>query len=700
MRRILFTILVGLLVVSLAHSGTAIQTDWSGGAGVPGPVLDWSDTFHTTDGNVSIAGSVLELPWLSTEEHSVSESFDGASEVYSADIDGDGDMDVLGAGDYANSITWWENTDGAGTGWIEHSVATTSHPISVFSADINGDGDADVLGASYHDGTAYWFENADGAGTVWIRHDWVVSGPNSICSSDLDGDYDMDVLIADLSGGVTILNNMNGLGTSWTRHTIYYPANSLFPTDVNGDGFTDVLGASQTFNDITWWENTDGTGTVWHNHSIDAFLDANSVYAADVDGDGDTDVLVQGGNVIAWWENTDGAGTVWSVHTVDGAFDGASSICAADLDGDGDTDVLGAGGDVIAWWENTDGSGTAWTEHTVNGIFHGASSVHYADIDGDGNTDILGSAYIADDITWWKFAGFVSDGTLESSILDLDRLPEWGSVSWSSTEPAGTSVGVQLRSSASFYNMGAWSDTLFTSGTSLSGIISDSTQYLQYRVILETDNTQYTPILDEISISYFELITVQSPNEYTVWTHGWENVVLAWEYEVDNSFQQGDSVSIELFKDESFVADLTGGIILNTGQFTYPGPIPTDWEPGSDYHVVITDDADNFGSSDPFEIRAGVATEDMSSIALFSAMLLPMSPNPVHGLVRASIAVPETGIVELSVYDITGRIVHSSSSAVEAGYHSINLGELNQGIYYCRMITGDYTGSQRFVVIE
>ena len=328
-------------------------------------------------------------------------------------------------------------------------------------------------------------------------------------------------------------------------------------------------------------------------------------------------------------------------------------------------------------------------------------SVHCADIDGDGSTDILGAAYDADNITWWKFSGFITAGALESSILDLDRLPEWDCISWTSTEPAGTSVGVQLQSSENNYDMGAWSDTVYTSGIPLSGIISDSTQYLQYRVILETDNTQYSPLLDEISISFLELITVLSPNEYTIWTHGWENVILAWEYEADMSNLQGDSVSIELFKGTSFVADLTGGNVPNTGQFIYPGPIPASWEPGLDYHVVITDDIDNYGFSGQFEIRAEVEiSEESSSLVVPSSMLFPFSPNPVHGLIRAFIAVPEPGILELSVYDVTGRVVQSNSGVIEAGYHSISLGVLNQGIYFCRMVTEDYTGSQRFIVIE
>ena len=36
-------------------------------------------------------------------------TFDGAHSVYATDMDGDGDMDVLGAACFADDITWWEN---------------------------------------------------------------------------------------------------------------------------------------------------------------------------------------------------------------------------------------------------------------------------------------------------------------------------------------------------------------------------------------------------------------------------------------------------------------------------------------------------------------------------------------------------------------------------------------------------------------
>lgn len=48
------------------------------------------------------------------------------------------------------------------------------------------------------------------------------------------------------------------------------------------------------------------------------------------------------------------------------------------------------------------------------------------------------------------------------------------------------SVAFQVRSSSDAGDMGSWSDTLFAPGTGLTGILADSTQHLQYRVILDS----------------------------------------------------------------------------------------------------------------------------------------------------------------------------------------------------------------------
>ena len=91
--------------------------------------------------------------------------------MHAADVDGDGDLDVLGAAYLDSDITWWENTNDIGTSWTEHTVDSDFlNAASVCTADVDGDGDVDVLGAAYNDNDITWWENTNGEGTAWTEH--------------------------------------------------------------------------------------------------------------------------------------------------------------------------------------------------------------------------------------------------------------------------------------------------------------------------------------------------------------------------------------------------------------------------------------------------------------------------------------------------------------------------------------------------
>jgi len=359
---------------------------------------------------ISSAGTAAaSVAW---QEHTIDADFDAPFSLFSADVDGDGDQDVLGASSFDDEITWWENAVGDGSVWTERIVnGAFDFAYWVSASDVDGDGDIDVLGASSSDNEISWWVNRAGDGTVWMEQmvDTDYSSAASVSAGDVDGDGDMDLFGTSRGlDDVTWWENVVGDGTLWTEHTIdesFDEPRQAFGADVDGDGDLDVMAVAGVDNEIAWWENVAGDGSTWSEHTIDGDVTfPRAVVAGDMDGDGDVDVLgavfIDGD--VTWWENANGDGLVWVEHTIDSDYDQANTVYAADVDGDGDLDALAMGlaPDVVTWWENTSGDGTAWTEHTIDESFDGAFFVIATDVDGDGDTDVVGGGRSA--VTWWE----------------------------------------------------------------------------------------------------------------------------------------------------------------------------------------------------------------------------------------------------------------------------------------------------------
>ena len=69
-----------------------------------------------------------------------------------ADLDGDGDVDILSADSTANTVAWHEN-DGSES-FAEHEITTLADGArDVQAADVDGDCDLDALAAANGDNT-------------------------------------------------------------------------------------------------------------------------------------------------------------------------------------------------------------------------------------------------------------------------------------------------------------------------------------------------------------------------------------------------------------------------------------------------------------------------------------------------------------------------------------------------------------------
>jgi hypothetical protein len=193
---------------------------------------------------------------------------------------------------------------------------------------------------------------------------------------------------------------------------------------------------------------------------------------------------------------------------------------------------------------------------------------------------------------------YPDSGILESSILDtqLSSIP-WDYLSFYCELPQSTSIGIQVRASNDYNDMGPWSGVFMVSGD-LEGVLDESANFVQYRAVLFTANPDTTPALKDVTITW-----------------GW-----------------------------------------------------------------------------------GAVAESHSSVPQsFSSVIA----NPAHGSVEAEINLSSPSSVDISVFDLSGRLVRETETVdCESGRQTVMLGVFTPGVYIVLMRSGEFSTFQRFAVVE
>ncbi|PVW14567.1 T9SS type A sorting domain-containing protein [Marixanthomonas spongiae] len=197
----------------------------------------------------------------------------GLGGVHSADIDSDGDIDFIASGRNNSNgfVYWYENLDGQGNFDTEKIIATENNSFSSnFPADIDGDGDIDVIVGNYE---IAWYENLDGLGNFGPKNyvSSALTGPFPIIAKDLDNDGDIDIVSASfIDNEIAWFENTNGLG----EFQYQYPPISnnvdqvdfVSAADINNDGRIDLLSASRGDDKVAWYENLGSLGNSIHGY--------------------------------------------------------------------------------------------------------------------------------------------------------------------------------------------------------------------------------------------------------------------------------------------------------------------------------------------------------------------------------------------------------------------------------------------------
>jgi hypothetical protein len=328
-------------------------------------------------------GSPSDGGWTTytVKDYDDPESYEGCMDyVHLADMDDDGDLDILAtrggsdSGTNTDALFYYINDGTPDAGWTQKTIvsgdsnADGAHRVK--AADIDNDGDLDVVASLMMQSKVAWYENDGNPNNGgWTTHDIYaeVSGRYSydIEVVDIDGDGDLDVVEAAADSGKIFWFENDGTPETnsdddyWTSTKIengFDWASDVAAADIDGDGDMDVIGTAYTGDKISWFVN-DGSpgGANWVAHSIGTPNGPISIVTVDFDYDGDIDVLCAAydGDKIKLYTNDGTPDAGWSSTNIATNVDKVSDIFVVDLDFDGYLDVVAAieKDDEINWYD-------------------------------------------------------------------------------------------------------------------------------------------------------------------------------------------------------------------------------------------------------------------------------------------------------------------------------------------------------------
>ena len=285
------------------------------------------------------------------------------------DIDGDGDLDLVAAGDWAsNGIWWWENpypNFDPKVPWKRHVIKNTGapkHHDQIF-ADVDGNGKEALV---------FWNQDAHGLFLARIPPDPRNAGPwpiTEIYSYSADSEQEQRGKPAPFRG----VNEHEGLAAA----------------DIDGDGKLDIVGGGR------WFRNL-GDGRFEVN-IIDASYSFSRVAVGQLKKGGRPEVVMEVGDGLGpllWYEWVKGT---WVSHKLLDIANG-HSLQLLDFDRDGNLDIFcaeqrlnGTVPDSKIYLLFGDGNGNFTKAVLATGFDLHESKL--ADLDGDGKLDILGKPY-------------------------------------------------------------------------------------------------------------------------------------------------------------------------------------------------------------------------------------------------------------------------------------------------------------------
>ncbi len=342
-----------------------------------GGLCDGAEVFHYALDPANSADDADELAEFTPLQLAAAD----APEVAVADVDGDGDLDVITT--LAAELVWLEDPS-----WSPTVVGPAWDPGPVAAGDVDGDGRIDLAVVRAGEVAVY-------RGSSSGFHPVEIPRPGNAASAalglaDIDGDGQDDVI-----SDHTVLDQLSwhtrqAAGT-WVTQVVW-SGDWQEPrfADADNDGDLDIFAytrAGNTDETRALLQGPAGFELGYEVSGASGEPDAVALDIGDVDADWIVDVVIGTTNSAeTWWVR--GLGVGFDSPLLVDADRGRQDVDLADLDGDGFLDLVSAGKDGRGqiWW--TPGLGGIWgASAKLSGL--AVNQVVPADLDGNGSTDLV-----------------------------------------------------------------------------------------------------------------------------------------------------------------------------------------------------------------------------------------------------------------------------------------------------------------------
>ncbi|MBU0517781.1 T9SS type A sorting domain-containing protein [bacterium] len=688
----------------------------------------------------------------------------GHSEIEMADVDLDGNVDLVAIGDHGSPYI---NTQ-------EHGVMVYfgdgTGRFSVFQngnfgyggcciGDVNGDGLQDIGYGMHHNYSSNDFGDqlievalGDGTGQNWTPwddglasqgEDW---GMFACDFGDVDNDGDLDIASTSFGSGNPLMIYLNNGDGTWTHSASLSGSNPdmvVFFGDINKDGNLDVASAYQ--NGSLFFGNGDGTFyDAMYNLPTGGSAGLDGLSLGDVDNDGGMDLsYIDGGGVYVWV--FDESSTQWIDYTNNLPVGGLEYSYLYDMNVDGFCDVVAGGSGNVEVWTG-DGAGN-WTRAANYTIWNDPDCDFETmnvggDVDHNGYPDIV---HLTDEGSWinsYNHLRCYRESSMPTVLTCTPLFPKGGEVfpvgserftDWVSAVPGGqaSTVDIELSTSGS---SGPWD--FIGAGLPNNGRLqwtipqaaSSTDCFLRYTVVAGGDTVVTTTPAPFIILGGALNLTIdlEPVNPPIIIPAG------GGSFDFDISVMNSESVPIgcSVWIDVTLPGGTIFGPLINVpatapvgiiertktqvvpgnapaGQYSYNayvGIYPSSvWSSASfDFEKSASDD-NGAWISNWWTDFDGFEEAELITTAPDQYEIVQIYPNPFNPSTAISIQLSAFSHVNLAVYDITGRKV----ATLIDGYRDIGMHEvifdatdLPSGVYLYRFESGSNIESGKIVLLK